>query len=123
MSGFTSDEARRVSGNNAGKSFYPKYPYGPRPQPSSQFSYDHNQCRPWFDSWLRRGGTIARDCVYVQSAQDHKDLRDFEAKINYFRIVAKLNSRRATLRQRGLLIEIRAARQQTNIVAFKPKKP
>jgi hypothetical protein len=107
-----------------GKHFRPKYPYGPRPQPSAAFSYDHNQCRQWFDVWLSRGGTVARDTIAVRRARDLPDLRSFEDREIWMRIAMALRFKRATLRLGVLSAEIRAAShppEAATIVQFKPR--
>lgn len=83
-----------------------------RPIPSSGFCYDSNQCREWYDKWLRRGGTIARDTVYVRRAADMPDLRSFEFQVKWARIEGDLRVRRAQLRQTELMQEIDRIRQR-----------
>lgn len=117
---------RRLTSNLKGKLFAPKLPYGPRPQPSATFSYDHNACRTWFDTWLRRGGTVARDCVYIQRARDFKDLRTFDERVKWARLAGCLNLQRGALRRqelsREISVELLDARR-SNVVSIKTRKP
>lgn len=112
MNQLDADLNRRETGNAAGKSFRPMR-FGPRPIPSSCFSYDHNTCKPWFDRWLMRGGTSARDTVYIQRANDMPDLRTFDLKVRWFKTQAKLRPIR-------LRIDVRRAIRNTGkVVPFK----
>ena len=103
--------------NEAGKIFRPQR-FGPRPIPSAQFCYDNHNCKAWFDCWLARGGSIARDTVYLQRAHDLPDLRSFEDKLVYSRIETKLHARRGLLRRSSLAQELRAAKSavKSNVI-------
>lgn len=106
--------------SNTGKNFLPRYPYGPRPQPSAAFSYDHNPCRAWFDIWLSRGGNVARDAVYLQRAIDLPDLRNGDDRLRWFKLAAALRIQRATLRLRELAAEVVVIKKPT-VITFKPR--
>jgi hypothetical protein len=61
---------------------------------SAAFSYDHNQCRDWYDRWLSRGGSVARDSVYTIRAQDMQDLRSFNEQVMWRQMEGELRLRR-----------------------------
>lgn len=84
--------------------------YGWRPLVSSCFSYQHNQCRSWFDTWLLRGGTLDCDTVRqdMRRATDLPDLRDLGLLRIWSRTEAKLNGCRAELRLKQLTAELKA---------------
>ena len=93
-----------------GKNFRPRR-FGPRPIPSAQFSYDHNQCSHWFDRWLSRGGSIYRDSVYFKRAHDLPDRRNLEDRRIYDAIERNLNYARGLMRRISLAADIRHVRE------------
>jgi len=103
-----------------GKQFAPKYPYGPKPEPSASFSYDHNRCRDWYDKWLSRGGTVARDSVYIERARDMPDLRPTEDRRRFIALEWKLRKQRSEIRLSALRAEIHG--DLTNIVPFRERR-
>lgn len=86
-----------------------------KPVPSICFCYDSNQCRDWYDRWLARGGSIARDTIVFSRAADMPDVRSFDDKLRWHRLECELNSVRAALRRAEFAEEIRAVKAKRSI--------
>jgi hypothetical protein len=92
---------------------------GRRPIPSSAFCYDSNNCQRWYDRWLLRGGSVARDTIIFNHAADMPDLRTFDQKVRWARLQGELRLCRAEMRRSELIREAEEARKkQSKVIQF-----
>jgi hypothetical protein len=90
-----------------------------RPIPSVCFCYDSHKCHAWYDKWLMRGGSIARDTIVFRHAADMPDVRSFDDKVRWSRIESELRLRRAEIRRSQLIREMEEARKKhSKVVQF-----
>lgn len=90
-----------------------------RDRVSSAFSYEHCMCKRWLDRWLMRGGSLHRDSVTVNRAQDMQDLRTWNERETWSLLQRELRFKRVQLRQSELLGEIHAAKAKPKLRSVK----
>ena len=100
-------------------------PLGPWPIVSCQHSYDTRPAETfwykgrwmtWLDVWRLRGGSVMRDTAIHRRATDMADLRNFDERLTWGRLLQELNARRSRIRRGELANLVRDYRHGLRVV-------